>query len=150
MITLEQFKSNAKERGICEMIADWDNAKSKKQLVDLCLSAKALPYVANAIAEGWGISPEVIADEFKPFLNGRYIRTSDGYTSALYCGVYDGIEITTTTALIVDCTGVVIVNRPITELYIVNSNVAIKRNILARVYSYNSVIRGECEIVEYK
>lgn len=148
MITLQQFKENAIQHGICEMIADWDNAKSKKQLVDLCLSAKAMPYVAKAIAGGWGISPDVIGDEFKPFLNGRYIRNSDGYTSALYCGVLDGIEISTTTALIVDCTGVVIVDRPIAELHIVNSNVAIKGHGRARVYSYNSEISGNCEIVE--
>lgn len=151
MVTLEQFKDNAIRHGICEMIADWDNAKSKRQLMDLCLSAKAIPYVCEAIAEGWGISPDVAHKEFAPFINGKYVRSADGYTSTLWC-YPDNVEIKidSTTALIICHDGEVTIDRPIAEIYLVNSDVIVKSNGIVKAHLYNSVASGDVEIEEDK
>lgn len=84
-VTLEQFRKNAAEHGICEMSADWDKCKSKKQLIDLALSIRGIEYIAKAVSEGWGIDADTICREFAPFNYGKYVREKDGYTSALYC-----------------------------------------------------------------
>lgn len=142
MIDLEQFKINAKKHGICGMLAEWDNAKSKKQLMDVALSIRGIQYIAGSIAEGWGLSEEYIANEFKPFNEGRYIRELDGYTSALYCCPEDvDVTIKTTSALIIGHDGTITIpkNRPC-ELHIVNSDVQIQGDGNGVVYLYNSVI----------
>lgn len=140
MVDLDQFKANAKERGICGLLADWDNCKSKKQLVDLALSAPAIDFVARAIAEGWGPSADCIAKEFEPFVNGKYVRRQDGYTSALYCNSEGEISITTACALIVGHKGLIRVEIPICELYIANSDCEIVGGI-ANIYAYNSEVK---------
>ena len=80
--------------------------------MDLALSARGIYFVAKAIAEGWGISASEICREFKPFLNGKYVRDKDGYTSAVYCS--DGkencvvkIDATTTALLVIDFIGTI-------------------------------------------
>lgn len=143
MIDLEQFKANSIRHGICEMIDDWNNAKSKKQLIDLCLSIRGIQYVSDAIACGWGISPEIIANEFSMFLNGKYTRDKDGYTSQMYCLPPEDkdININSTVTLIIGFNGTIRVNKKICELYIVNSDCVIVGNGAPRVYAYNSNIK---------
>lgn len=137
-ITLSEFRRQAEKRGICSMGREWDKCASNKQRMDLCLTIRGIEYTAKAIADGWGISPDEIVREFKPFLNGRFVHNDPaGYTSALYCG-YDGeIEISTTAALIVDCRGNIRAKR-LCELHIVNSDVKVEGE--AKVYNYNSII----------
>lgn len=143
-VSLEQFKMNAIEHGICEMLQDWDSAKSKKQLMDVGLSVRGIEYVSRAIAEGWGVSPNVIANSFAPFLNGNYIRNANGYSSSMYCRPgFDKITISTTITQIIDFRGVVFIpkNRPC-EIHIVNSEVEIFGDSQAVVYLYNSKINN--------
>lgn len=140
MISLEQFKDNAKKHGICDMLKDWENARSKKQLMDVALSIRGIEYLCNAIAQGWGISPEVIAEEFAPFNNGRYVRDKDGYTSCMYCRPEEDIHVTTTAALIIDCKKEIIIDKPVCEIYLVDSKVKITGEGRAKVYLYNSEI----------
>lgn len=140
MVTLEQFKANAQSHGICEMLDDWNNAKSKKQLMDVALNVRGMQYISEAIAQGWGVSPEIITKDFSPFNNGRYVY-NDGYTSTMYCqSPEDEIKIGTTTALIIDYDKTIIVDRPICELYLVNCNVIIRGKEMAKVHLYNSTI----------
>lgn len=150
MVTLEQFKENAKQHGICEMLNDWDNARSKKALMDVALSIRGIEYLSRAIAEGWGISKDVIQSEFAPFLNGKYVRSKDGYTSSIYCGnthQKDSINISTTVALIIGFNGV-ITPPPICEIYLVDSSVRLRGDGGALVYLYNSNIisSDKCEV----
>ena len=102
MVTLNQFRHNANENGICEDKARvWDNCGNKKDLMDLALSAQGLDYVANAVGKGWGISPNVIKDKFGSFNNGRYVYNSPtGYRTAMYCG-YKGKVLCELTALLI-------------------------------------------------
>ena len=146
-ITLSEFRRQADKHGICEMSKDWDNCKSNKQRMDLALSARGISFVAKAIAEGWGITPDQICAEFKPFLNGKYVRNKDGYTSAVYCS--DGkencvaeINATTTAILVIDFIGTIFIpqNR-ICEIHLVNSKCYIKGEGRGNVYTY-----GDTEI----
>lgn len=141
MVDLEQFKANAQSHGICEMLEDWNNAKSKKQLMDVALSIRGIEYLAIAIAQGWGISPEVIVRDFPMFINGKYIR-NDKYTSAIYCRPpEDKIEITTTAALIIGYDGIVTIPKNhICELYLCQSKVQIQGEGKGVAYKYDSVI----------
>lgn len=144
MVDLLEFKKNAVEHGICELLEDWNKAQSKKQLIDLALSIKGIQYLAPAIASGWGISPEVIAEEFEPFNNGRYARCQDGYTSSLYCMPKDDVCVSTTAALIINHNGDIYVDTPICELYLVNSNVTIRSDVgKAIVSAFNSTISNK-------
>ena len=115
--------------------------------MDLALSARGISFVAKAIAEGWGITPDQICAEFKPFLNGKYVRNKDGYTSAVYCS--DGkencvaeINATTTAILVIDFIGTIFIpqNR-ICEIHLVNSKCYIKGEGRGNVYTY-----GDTEI----
>lgn len=146
-ITLMEFRRQADKHGICEMSKDWDNCKSNKQRMDLALSARGMSFVAQAIAEGWGISADEICKEFKPFLNGRYVRDKGGYTSAVYCS--DGkencvaeINATTTALLVINFVGTITIpeNR-ICEIHLVNSECYVKGKGRGNVCTY-----GDCEI----
>lgn len=115
--------------------------------MDLALSARGISFVAKAIAEGWGITPDQICAEFKPFLNGKYVRDKDGYTSAVYCS--DGkencvteINATTTAILVIGFIGTIFIpqNR-ICEIHLVNSKCYIKGEGRGNVYTY-----GDTEI----
>lgn len=120
--------------------------------MDLALSARGISFVAKAIAEGWGITPDQICAEFKPFLNGKYVRDKDGYTSAVYCS--DGkencvaeINATTTAILVIDFIGTIFIpqNR-ICEIHLVNSKCYIKGEGKGYVYAYgNTEIYNESE-----
>lgn len=149
MITLDEFKANAIERGICSLISKWDDCRSKKQLIDLALDIRSIPYLAKAIAEGWGISPSVIEEEFKPFLNGRYKRYADGYSSSVYCGYKDKtINIDTTVTLIIGFKGN-IVPPVIGELYLCDcTDVRFNGDGAVVAYLYNSNIASsdKCEV----
>lgn len=143
---LEQFKTEAKRHGICDMLNDWENAKSKKQLMDLALSIRGIEYIARSIFEGWGLDADYISKEFGQFCNGGYVRQGEGYSTILYCQYPNDIHINETAALIIDCHGLIRVDRSISELYIVNSNVTV--NGRAFVYSYNSDVKGSQSIIK--
>lgn len=141
MVTLEQFKENAKSHGICDMLDDWNSARSKKALMDVALSIRGIEYLARAISEGWGISPNVIKEEFKPFLNGRYKRQKDGYSSSIYCGEQGDIVIDTTATLVIDFTGVIVVpSNVVCEIYLAKSDIEISGQGTAKIYTYKSSV----------
>lgn len=141
MVTLEQFKENAKQHGICEMLNDWNSARSKKALMDVGLSIRGIEYLSRAIAEGWGISPSIIEEEFKPFLNGRYKRRMEGYTSSLYCGEQGDIVVDTTAILVINYTGVIVVpSNIVCEIYLCNSDIEIVGQGKAKIYTYKSFV----------
>lgn len=121
-------------------------------MIDLALDANGMQWTAEAVAKG-ELSPATISNDFKPFLNGRYIRQADGYTSALFCDFDGELNITTTCALIVDCRGVIRVDRPIAELYLANSDVTVLANegCKVNVYLYNSsVVNNEFVVIKEK
>lgn len=140
-VTLEQFRKNAAEHGICEMSADWDKCKSKKQLIDLALSIRGIEYIAKAVSEGWGIDAETICREFAPFINGKYVRDKDGYTSALYCSFKEEspaeIYAEQTALLVIGFIGnIYIPKNRICEIHLVDSKCYVVSKGKANIYVY--------------
>lgn len=143
-VTLSEFRENAATHGICEMSKDWDKCKSKKQLVDLALSIRGIEYLAKAIAEGWGIDPIIIAEQFEPFNYGRYTRDKDGYTSAMYCcgnmNPVTKIYVEQAALLIVDFIGEIYVPKnQICEVHAVNSKFYVYGDGVLSLKSYGNV-----------
>lgn len=146
MVDLQGFLNNAKDHNLCERGAKlWGRSKNKKSLIDIALSSWGCDYVAKAIHEGWGMSPEVISEEFAPFNNGRYTRDKDGYTSRLFCrSDLETIIVETTLTLIIEYNGIILIpeDRPC-ELYIVDSSPTIIGASRAVIHSYGSRVRTD-------
>lgn len=143
-VTLEDFRENATKHGICEMSADWDKCKSKKQLIDLALSIRGIEYIAKAISEGWGIDADTICREFAPFINGKYVRNKDGYTSALWCSFKEEspaeIYAEQTALLVIGFIGnIYIPKNRICEIHAVNSKFNAYGDGVLRLKSYGEV-----------
>ena len=143
-VTLEDFRKNATEHGICEMSADWDKCKSKKQLIDLALSIRGIEYIAKAVSEGWGIDADTICREFAPFNYGKYVREKDGYTSALYCSSKEEspaeIYAEQTALLVINFIGkIYIPKNRICEIHAVNSKFNAYGDGVLRLKSYGEV-----------
>lgn len=143
-VTLEDFRKNAAEHGICEMSADWDKCKSKKQLIELALSIRGIEYIAKAVSEGWGIDADTICREFAPFINGKYVRDKDGYTSALYCSFKEEspaeIYAEQTALLVIGFIGnIYIPKNRICEIHAVNSKFNAYGDGVLRLKSYGEV-----------
>lgn len=143
-VTLEQFRKNAAEHGICEMSAEWDKCKSKKQLIDLALSIRGIEYIAKAISEGWGIDADTICREFAPFNYGKYVRDKDGYTSAMWCSFKEEspaeIYAEQTALLVIGFIGnIYIPKNRICEIHAVNSKFNAYGDGVLRLKSYGEV-----------
>lgn len=150
--TFSEFITKAKRLGLCQEYTDMvDKAGSKLAFMQIALDANAMPWMAESICRGWGLTPEYIAKEFAPFNNGKYVR-DDVYTSAMYCRPpEDTIEITTTAALVIGFNGTIRVNRPC-ELYICKSSVNIvsAEYNFVRVYAYDSKILNKPKGIIYE
>lgn len=79
----------------------WDACASKKELIDLALDSNGVEFLADAITFGWGCSQEFLLKEFSDFINGKYQRRKDGYTSELYVEPHGVIEFRSTITVIV-------------------------------------------------
>ena len=104
MVNLEQFRENARKEVICDRYAErWDNAGSKKGLMDLALSAQGADFVCDGVAKGWGISSGEIVKRFGKYINGRYVYEDEsGYSSVMYCGYEGSIDVESTLVVLID------------------------------------------------
>lgn len=137
---LKEFRQQAIKHGICEMLHDWDNAKSKKQIMDVALHIRGIEFIAKSYVDGFGILPSFIEDYFKPFKNGKYISQQKGYTSSFYCSYDKDININTTATLIISHHGNIIIPKPYCEIYLVNSKVNILGEGKGKINLYDSEI----------
>lgn len=137
---LRAFREAAKSRNLCEKYSEmWDNCKSKKQLFDLATDSNGIPYICEAMVEGWGVTPEFISDNFKTFINGRYISQHNGYTSAMYVEKFfiEPLVAKTTNLVIIACEGVVNIPEDVVcNLFIVNSDVVLSGSGVCYVKTY--------------
>ena len=111
-----------------------NDAKSKKQLIDICFDANGINFLCEMQEKGMPLPYETICSEFAPFINGRYVaeyrnEKSHGYTSKLYC-CYNEPEIVvdTTVCTVLGCSGTIVVAKNnYAKIYIdVNCDVKIK------------------------
>lgn len=103
MVDLEQYRMNASLHKMCSEYYDkWDSCRSNKQIMDMALGVKAVDFLCDSIAKGWGISPEYITERFKSFINGRYVSEQKGYTSKMYCKHIGNVIADTTIVTLID------------------------------------------------
>ena len=135
MVDYKNYKDVALEHGVCsEYIDIWNNCKSKRQIMNMCLSAKGIDYVCDSIAKGWGLSPESFCENFEPFMNGRYVRDESGYTSKVYCRYMGRISADTTLMALIDC----------------EAKIDVPKNNICEIYCVGNClldVRGEGEAV---
>lgn len=113
-----------------------DEAKSKARLMDLCLDANGASWLCEMDAKGMPLPYDTILNEFKPYLNGRYVGKfynksgKLGYTSSIYCcfSDYDSIDIQTTLTTFLGC----------------KSEIWVSGNDFVRIYADKN-----CELVVY-
>lgn len=135
MKELFDYKERAMTEGICEeYISLWDKCKNKKNIIDMACGVKAVDYLLDSIAKGWGLDSSFIENSFDSFINGRYVSAQKGYSSEMYCR-YEGKIIARTTILtLIDC----------------NCEVYIPKNFSCTIYvskNCNVVTRGEGKCV---
>lgn len=156
MVDLKEFYKKSLSENICEeYIERWDKCKSKKQIIDMALSVKAIDYICDSIAKGWGISSQYICDNFIKFINGNYISEQKGYTSAMFCQYDKPIYINTTTAILIDCNCTVYVDEyQVCELFLTGkSKIQVEGNGDCVCVYYgdpnNYVISSKCPNIKY-
>lgn len=86
------MKQYAVRRGLCgEYRGIWDSASSARDLVDMALRVDGIQFMAEGIANGWGMSPAYIRSNFGDYINGAYIcRHGRRYTSEIWCDYRGG------------------------------------------------------------
>lgn len=102
MNDLLAFKRNAMMLGLCGAYKDkWDAATSKEALMDMALDSNGVEMLADAASFGWGMDIQYMKRTFSDYINGKWKRSKDGYTSCLYVDYNGHIEqtCTITTAL---------------------------------------------------
>ena len=104
MTELQQYREEAERHDMCvEYREKWDNCKNRKQMIDMALGVKAVDFLCDSIAKGWGIRPHVIRERFEPYINGRYVSHQKGYASRIYCDFMGSITIDTALTALVCC-----------------------------------------------
>ncbi len=94
------LKKNALRLGLCgEYKAKWDNARGKKDLVDIALDSNGVEWICQ-MAEMGVLTKEIALSDFGNYINGKYVRNKGGYTSEVYA-YYDGTVTMRTTLLVV-------------------------------------------------
>lgn len=137
---MNDFVDRIKKLGVCKAFADKvENVGSKKQLMDVALSVAALPWICENICKG-NITPEEIAYSFSSFINGRYVRREDGYTSAIFCNPdTEEIVVNTTAVLIIGFYGrVVVPKNHVCEVHLCKSNVRFRGKGHIELYAYDA------------
>lgn len=104
-MTFKEWLNIVLDKGlICERyLPVVDAARSRKQFMDVVLDVNGLAFLCDMREKGYGLPYDVMCDEFRAYLNGRYIHTKSvlarGYTASMYCRVETPSEITINTTL---------------------------------------------------
>lgn len=138
-VDLRQYRENARANNMCdEYVRLWDNCHSAKDVFDMALGVKAIDFLCDSIAKGWGISPDEISKRFAGFINGRYVSHQKGYDSVMYCQYNGLIEAKETAICIISSdVDVHIPDNHICEIYACNgTNIRLSGNGYCRVVCY--------------
>lgn len=93
MNDLLTFKRNVMMLGLCTSYKDkWDAATSKDALLDMALDSNGVELLADAHSFGFGMDIQYIKRAFSGYINGKWKRSKDGYTSCLYVDYNGQIE----------------------------------------------------------
>jgi len=118
---LLNMKRNALMLGLCgEYRSKWDGAGSDRDLMDIALDVNGVEFICEGVTDGWGLTPEYIRNRFGGYVNGRYVRSKDGYTSEMLC-CFDESEFrqrSTITTIIACNTEVIVPRCCISKIYV--------------------------------
>lgn len=155
MTEIQQYREDAERHNMCEEYRDrWDSCKNRKQIVDMALGVKAVDFLCDSIAKGWGIRPDAICERFEPYINGRYVSKHGGYTSKLYCDFLGNITADTTLICLICCNvNIYIPVYKICEVYCTgkcNIEVSGEGSVIFVCYgrSSNITITGNCRSIK--
>lgn len=104
-MTFKEWLNIVLDKGlICERyLPAVDTARSRKQFMDVVLDVNGMSFLCDMREKGYGLPYNVMCDEFRAYLNGRYIHIKNalvrGYTVSMYCRVEAPSEITINTTL---------------------------------------------------
>lgn len=90
-------------------------AKSKKQVVDIVLDANGVSYLQEMMSKGHALPYDVIRSDFSAYLNGRYVSVHKNgqngreYTGSVYFEQEHDLIVHTTITSLLNCTCNVIV-----------------------------------------
>ena len=126
MKTTEWLQDIANKGLLCGNYTDKVNeAKSKKQLMQIVLDANGVNFLMEMQEKGMPLPYETITTEFGAYINGRYIaeyknEKGNGYTSCLYCcHDKDNIFVDTTLCSVLGYTGrIVIAKNNFAKIYL--------------------------------
>ena len=93
MNDLLSFKRNAMMLGLCtEYKNKWDAATSKEALIDIALDSNGVELLTDAHSFGFGMDIQYMKRTFSDYINGKWKRSKDGYTSCMYVDFNGQIE----------------------------------------------------------
>lgn len=122
MNELLTLKRNALVLGLCgDYKKRWDSSMSKEDLVNMALDANGCEFITDACTFGWGggFSPSYIKSTFGDYINGKYRRDKDGYTSMLYACHTGSIKLESTILILLGCdTDVIIPPYAFSKVYV--------------------------------
>ena len=91
-------------RKVCGDYADKvDGAISRAQMMDIVLDANGISFIPEMESKGYELPYESIISEYGGFVNGRYKRSKDGYTSSMYVLCEDDVDVDTTITCFLGC-----------------------------------------------
>lgn len=107
-MTTNDWLKQIQEAGLlCDEYTDKvELAMNKTQLIDLAFDANGISYIPEMQAKGYPIPYDTIIKEFGSYINGRYVRDKNGYTSALYCKYAKPVILEETLTCFLGCKGI--------------------------------------------
>jgi len=104
-MTTNDWLKQIQEAGLlCEEYTDKvELAMNKTQLIDLAFDANGISFIPEMESKGYALPYESIISEYGGFVNGRYKRSKDGYTSSMYVLCEDDVEVDTTITCFLGC-----------------------------------------------
>lgn len=139
MSDLLAFKRNAIMLGLCTGYKNkWDAATSKEALMDMALDSNGVELLADAHSFGFGMDIQYMKRTFSDYINGKWKRNKDGYTSCLYVDFNGQIEQDSTlTTVLASKVEFHVPKGSVCKLYVgAESTVNITGEGICHVYSY--------------
>lgn len=150
MNDIDKFKKVACDNGMCDDYQRiWLQCHSHKNYMDMALGVKAIDFLCNSYAKGWGADKKIFHRRFPEFINGRYISEQKGYNTKMYIDYNGEVKTDTTAIMIIDSNVDVITDEiDVCELFIagkckVNLNGVGKLKIVCYGNPKDIVIGGE-------
>lgn len=131
MKTLDWLNNDIIGNGLLcdEYVEKVRNAKSKKQLFEVCADSNGVNFMAEMRQNGKPLEYDVIWEDFGKYINGKYKPVFEGgYNSAIYCQehILKDVVVDTTLACFLGCVVEVWIPKYHVTRIIVDQNSALK------------------------